>query len=48
MESEFRIREDESLRFGNRLYVTKNSKRKKEILLEAHNSSYTMHLGSTY
>ena len=43
--SEFLIKEDGSLYFRDRLCVPTNSERKKELLHEAHNSMFTMHLG---
>ena len=39
------VREDGSLYFHNRLYVSANNELKKELLHEAHNSVFTMHPG---
>ena len=47
MASEFRIPEDESLRFDNRLCVSNNAELKREIMTEAYNSAYTAHFRST-
>ena len=41
----FSVREDESLYFQNRLCVSANNELRKELLHEAHNSWFTMHLG---
>lgn len=39
MVSEFRIHDDGSLRFGNRLCIPSNVDLKREIILEAYNST---------
>ena len=46
-QSKFWIHTDDSLRFSNRLCVSKVSKLRNEILEETHSSAYTMHLGGT-
>ena len=43
VESEFSVKEDGSLYFGDRLCVLVDSELKKELLHEAHNSMFTMH-----
>ena len=44
---EFKIHKDGFLRIGNRLCVLNNTELKREILFEAHNSIYIVHIGST-
>ncbi|KAA0038172.1 ty3-gypsy retrotransposon protein [Cucumis melo var. makuwa] len=44
---EFSISSDSGLMFERRLCVPTNSAIKTELLIEAHNSSFSMHLGST-
>lgn len=44
--TDFRIGVDGGLYFRDRIYVPRNSKIKQKILQEAHNSSYSIHLGS--
>ena len=43
--TDFSVREDGSLYFHNRLCVLADNELKKELLHEAHNSVFTMHLG---
>ena len=43
--TDFSVREDGSLYFQNSLCVLADSELKKELLHEAHNSIFTMHLG---
>ena len=45
VESEFLVKDDGSLYFRDRLCVPADSKLKKELLHEAHNSVFTMYLG---
>ena len=45
VESEFSVKEDGSLYFRDRLCVLVDSELKKDLLHEAHNSVFTMHLG---
>ena len=45
VESEFSVKEDESLNFRGILCVLVNSELKKELLHEAHNSVFTMQPG---
>ena len=45
VESEFSAKEDVTLYFRDRLCVPTDSKMKKELLHEAHNSVFTMHPG---
>ena len=43
----FVMQEDGTLRFQNRLCAPKNEGLKKQILEEAHNTRYSVHLGGT-
>ncbi|GKV13749.1 hypothetical protein SLEP1_g24732 [Rubroshorea leprosula] len=43
----FRIHEDGSIRHGDRICVPNDSELKEVIMKEAHNTGYTVHLGST-
>ena len=47
VESEFSVKDDGSLYFRDRLSVPVDSELKKELLHEAHNSVFTMHLEAT-
>ncbi|XVE79221.1 hypothetical protein DITRI_Ditri14bG0040300 [Diplodiscus trichospermus] len=47
LKPDFRIRDDGSLRFGDRICVPDSDELKREILEEAHFSNYTIHPGST-
>ena len=44
-ETEFSVKEAESLYFHNRLCVLDDKKLRKKFLFEAHNTVFTMHLG---
>ncbi|XP_038979924.1 uncharacterized protein LOC120110029, partial [Phoenix dactylifera] len=46
-QSEFRLHEDGSLRFRNRICIPNDSDLKNEIMREAHNTGYTVHPGGT-
>ena len=46
-EPKFKIHDDGSLRFENRVRVPNDEELKRKILKEAHNTSYTVHPGST-
>ena len=46
-QSDFAVRDDGALVIGSRLYVSATEELKRQILEEAHSSSYAMHLGST-
>ena len=45
--TEFSVKEDGSLYYKDQVCVTNDSELKKSILEEAHNGSFTMHLGRT-
>ena len=45
VQSEFSVKKDGSLYFRDRLCVLADSELRKELLHEAHNSVFTMHLG---
>ena len=45
-EAKFKIHDDGSLRFENRVCVPNDEELKRKILKEAHNTSYTVHPGS--
>ena len=44
---QFRVHEDGSVKFGDRICVLDNSGMKKEIMEEAHYTSYSVHPSST-
>ena len=44
-ETQFSVKEAESLYFQNRLCVSYDKELKKKLLFEAHNMVFTMHLG---
>ncbi|XP_077215664.1 uncharacterized protein LOC143850291 [Tasmannia lanceolata] len=46
-ESEFPVHQDGTLRFGHRICVPDNAELKREIMKEAHSTSYSVHPGST-
>ena len=47
VQSEFKIHDDGSLRFENRICIPNDSVLKHEILQEAHQTGYTVHPGGT-
>ena len=47
LQPDFQISKDGVLKFHDRVSIPNNAELKKVILLEAHQSLYTVHLGST-
>ena len=47
VQSEFKIHDDGSLRFKNRICIPNDSVLKQKILQKAHQTGYTVHLGGT-
>ncbi len=46
-QTDYVLREDDSLYFNDRLYVPANNELKRKLLHEAHTTLFTMHPGST-